>query len=44
MSDSTNEFVSKVQETQQKQQKNKEHFGKGKPTGKLANKKHTNNP
>ncbi|MFX3635769.1 MAG: DUF4023 domain-containing protein [Candidatus Pristimantibacillus sp.] len=42
--ESTNEFVSKVKDTQAKQQKNKEHFGKGKPTEKLSNKQHTNNP
>ncbi|QHT60990.1 DUF4023 domain-containing protein [Paenibacillus lycopersici] len=42
--DSTNEFVNKVQDTQAKQQKNKENYGKGTPTQKLQNKQHTNNP
>ncbi|MUT66110.1 DUF4023 domain-containing protein [Paenibacillus sp. NEAU-GSW1] len=44
MSESTEDFVAKVHETQQKQQKNKEHYGKGKPSEKLVNTQHTNNP
>ncbi|MFF2483215.1 DUF4023 family protein [Paenibacillus sp. NPDC058071] len=44
MTDSTGEFVSKVKDTQNKQQANKERYGKGKPAGKLVNKQHTNNP
>ncbi|MBW7454747.1 DUF4023 domain-containing protein [Paenibacillus sepulcri] len=42
--ESTNEFVNKVKDTQSKQQKNKEHNGKGKPSQKLQNVQHTNNP
>ncbi|GGD59193.1 DUF4023 domain-containing protein [Paenibacillus nasutitermitis] len=42
--DSTNDFVNKVKDTQAKQQKNKEHHGKGKESKNLPNVQHTNNP
>ncbi|WP_236339207.1 DUF4023 domain-containing protein [Paenibacillus plantiphilus] len=44
MGDSTNEFVEKVQETQRKDQKNREHYGKGTPSSKLPAKQHSKNP
>jgi len=40
----TSEFVQKVQDTQRKDEKNKQHFGKGTPSAKLQTKQHTNNP
>lgn len=42
--DSTEQFVDKVKDTQAKQQKNKQHYGKGTPSAKLQTKQHTNNP
>jgi hypothetical protein len=42
--DSTKEFVNTVKANQAKQQKNKEHYGKGKASQKLPNVQHTNNP
>ena len=41
--DSTNEFVDKVHDTQEKMEKNKETQGKGNPNAKLANKQHSTN-
>ncbi|CAM3384191.1 DUF4023 domain-containing protein [Paenibacillus lupini] len=41
--ESTSEFVAKVHDTQAKQRKNK-NYGKGKPSQKLQNVQHTNNP
>ncbi|NBD23050.1 DUF4023 family protein [Paenibacillus glycinis] len=41
--ESTNEFVKKFNDTQAKQRKNAEK-GKGKPSQKLQNVQHTNNP
>jgi hypothetical protein len=42
--ESTGEFVRKVQETQKKDEKNREHYGKGTPSGKLPGKQHSKNP
>ncbi|QHW29779.1 DUF4023 domain-containing protein [Paenibacillus rhizovicinus] len=41
--DSTSEFVQKFNDTQEKQRKNAQK-GKGKPSAKLSNVQHTNNP
>ncbi|UHA75491.1 DUF4023 domain-containing protein [Paenibacillus sp. 481] len=42
MSD-THEFVEKVHDTQQKAQKNKQHYGKGSPGNNLPGKQHSTN-
>ncbi|MFD1956986.1 DUF4023 domain-containing protein [Paenibacillus thailandensis] len=42
--DSTEQFVNKLHDTQAKQQKNRDRYGKGKPSQKLQTKQHTNNP
>ncbi|MEK3885106.1 DUF4023 family protein [Paenibacillus sp. PL2-23] len=41
--DHTNEFVSKVQNTQQKAEKNKRTQGAGTPSHQLSNKQHSTN-
>jgi hypothetical protein len=41
---STGDFVRKVKDTQRKDYKNREHYGKGTPSGKLPNKQKGNNP
>ncbi|MCJ8012877.1 DUF4023 domain-containing protein [Paenibacillus sp. KQZ6P-2] len=43
MTDSTRDFVNKVHEQQEKQRKNKEHYGKGEPGKQLQNKQHSTN-
>ena len=35
--------IEKIQDTQEKAQKNKEHQGEGNPDGKLPNKQHSTN-
>ncbi|WP_420832285.1 DUF4023 domain-containing protein [Paenibacillus humicola] len=40
----TGEFVEHVKKTQRKDEKNREHYGKGTPSAKLPNKQHGNNP
>ncbi|GGG13178.1 DUF4023 domain-containing protein [Paenibacillus abyssi] len=40
----TKAFVNKVKDTQMKDQKNREHQGKGTPSAKLPTKQHSNNP
>ncbi|WP_438348700.1 DUF4023 domain-containing protein [Paenibacillus sp. FA6] len=39
--DNTHEFVKKLQDTQAKDERNKEHQGKGAPSNKLPNKQHS---
>lgn len=41
---STEEFLSKLHDTQAKDEKNRRTQGKGQPSEKLPNKLHTNNP
>ncbi|MCR2805215.1 DUF4023 domain-containing protein [Paenibacillus soyae] len=41
--DSTNEFVNKVHDTQQKAEKNKRNRGNGVPSAKMAHKQHSTN-
>ncbi|MFY4777067.1 DUF4023 domain-containing protein [Metabacillus sp. RGM 3146] len=41
--ESTNDFVEKLHENQEKTEKNKKHQGDGNPHYKLPNKKHTTN-
>jgi hypothetical protein len=41
---STGDFVRKVKDTQRKDYKNREHYGKGTPSAKLSTKQHGNNP
>lgn len=41
--DSTQDYVKKVQETQEKAEKNKKHQGQGNISEKLPNKKHSTN-
>ncbi|MBH5319798.1 DUF4023 domain-containing protein [Paenibacillus sp. GSMTC-2017] len=40
---STEDFVNKVKDTQQKAERNKRRFGHGTPTDKLSTKKHSTN-
>ncbi|XEC97233.1 DUF4023 family protein [Paenibacillus tarimensis] len=40
----TKQFVDKINEIQQKDQKNREHSGKKTPSAKLPTKQHGNNP
>lgn len=42
--DDTKDFVNKVKDTQRKDQKNREHQGKGTPSEKLPTKLHSKNP
>lgn len=44
MNESTGEFVAKTKDTQEKDKKNREHYGKGTPSSKLPTKQHSNNP
>ncbi|QYR19096.1 DUF4023 domain-containing protein [Paenibacillus sp. sptzw28] len=44
MEKDTKQFVEKVHETQEKDRKNREHYGKGTPSGKLPAKQHGKNP
>jgi hypothetical protein len=41
--ENTHEFVEKLHATQEKQEKNKEHQGKGSPEKQLSNKRHSTN-
>jgi len=41
--ESTHDFVEKINNTQKKDERNKQHQGKGTPANKLSNKQHATN-